>query len=147
MVEIGNGITTDGPISGAQASAPGQAPMLDENSLIPEAFIPKSASGGGGHWESLGTPSQAIGHYVEGDIYRIWSEWGCTLFQNNGQSYVNLGMVHRTNAGEYTIAFGIGSGSLYYRSVGSGGAWSTENSGTPSSSLDYIRIDHWVPDE
>ena len=47
MVEIGNGITTDGPISGAQASAPGQAPMLDENSLIPEAFIPKSASGGG----------------------------------------------------------------------------------------------------
>lgn len=46
-MDFGNGITTDGPISGAQASAPGQAPMLDENSLIPEAFIPKSAAGGG----------------------------------------------------------------------------------------------------
>ena len=47
MVDIGNGITASGPISGAQASAPGQAPMLDENMMIPEAFIPKSASGGG----------------------------------------------------------------------------------------------------
>ena len=35
-------------IKATQATGPGEVPVLDENSLIPEAFIPKSASGGGG---------------------------------------------------------------------------------------------------
>lgn len=34
-------------IKATQATGPGEAVMLDDSGMIPEAFIPKSASGGG----------------------------------------------------------------------------------------------------
>lgn len=43
-MEFGNGIYTDGPVCGAQATAPGQAVMLGDDGKIPSGFV----SGGGG---------------------------------------------------------------------------------------------------
>ena len=42
-MDFGNGIHTDGPVCGAQATAPGQAVMLGDDMKIPSGFV----SGGG----------------------------------------------------------------------------------------------------
>ena len=42
-MDFGNGIYTDGPVCGAQATAPGQAVMLGDDLKIPSGFV----SGGG----------------------------------------------------------------------------------------------------
>lgn len=42
-MDFGNGIFTDGPVCGAQATAPGQAVMLGDDMKIPAGFV----SGGG----------------------------------------------------------------------------------------------------
>ena len=61
-------------IRAAQATGPGEVPVLDENCLIPEAFIPKSATGGG-----IGSP-WAPPHRLKASTLKE-TFTGCGLYQ------------------------------------------------------------------
>ena len=39
-MDFGNGITTNGPVRGAQATQPGEAVMLGADGTIPSEFVP-----------------------------------------------------------------------------------------------------------
>lgn len=140
MVNIGNGISVDGPISGAQATAPGQAPMLDESMMIPEAFIPKSATGGGtsGHWESIGNPGQSY-QWVAGDTYRIWTPYGCEMFRYRSSPYSGFTGIVLVYTSQYVVYDWV-----------AGEVGEVEVLGDmPWSRLDdnLWEVEHWVPDE
>ena len=124
-------------IRAAQATGPGEVPVLDQNGLIPEAFIPKSASGGGGQWVSLGTPAQAKGKYVEGDYYRLWTSFGCLNFMYGTEdSYFYLWN------GSSTILFyprGFSNSSTNFIGYYNNSQWRDSGS-------DTAVVEHWVPD-
>lgn len=105
-----------------------------------------TATGGGGHWKSLGTPAQAKGQYVEGDIYRLWSKFGLFQFRAGYDNYTII-LYNRSDSAP-------DSGVFFYpesRSFGTQNAYLWEGlkgnySNTDPADDPLDRIEHWVPD-
>ena len=100
---------------------------------IDQSVIMTGAGGGGGHWESLGTPAQAKGQYVEGDIYRLWSLCGCFVFKKGTEETFGDGL-------HYVI------GPYLFYPEGYTSEQFLQLSGGVMFEDPPLFVDHWVPD-
>lgn len=97
-----------------------------------------TATGGGGHWESLGTPAQAKGQYIEGDIYRLWSLCGCFVFRKGAE---------QSSGGKlYYIIGSSRSGAYQFYPEGYESEQFLQLAGGVLSEDPPLFVDHWVPD-